>query len=135
MATRRPRAAGSGPRQPCRWSSKSPPWTTRRGAPPSWPPRLWTLQPGTEHEMAIFLTADSRVIVQGITGSEGRKHGARMIAAGTNIVGGTNPRKAGQTIELSGQEGPGFGTDGEALASTGADVSVGVGPPAAAKAA
>ena len=48
--------------------------------------------------MAIFLTADSKIIVQGITGSEGSKHGARMIAAGTNVVGGTNPRKAGQTV-------------------------------------
>ena len=46
--------------------------------------------------MAIFLTADSKIIVQGITGSEGSKHGARMIAAGSNVVGGTNPRKAGQ---------------------------------------
>ena len=42
--------------------------------------------------MAIFLNSDSRVTVQGITGSEGRKHGARMIAAGTSVVGGTNPR-------------------------------------------
>ena len=50
--------------------------------------------------MAIFLTEQSRVIVQGITGSEGRRHGARMLAAGTNVVGGTNPRKAGQAIEL-----------------------------------
>ena len=37
--------------------------------------------------MAIFLTADSKIIVQGITGSEGRKHGARMIAAGAKVVG------------------------------------------------
>ena len=56
--------------------------------------------------MAIFLNSGSRIIVQGITGSEGRKHGARMIAAGTNVVGGTNPRKAGQTVELSGQRRP-----------------------------
>ena len=54
--------------------------------------------------MAIFLTGESRIIVQGITGSEGRKHGARMIAAGTQVVGGTNPRKAGQTVELGGTE-------------------------------
>ena len=46
--------------------------------------------------MAIFLTGQSRVMIQGITGSEGRRHGARMLAAGTRIVGGTNPRKAGQ---------------------------------------
>jgi succinyl-CoA synthetase alpha subunit len=74
--------------------------------------------------MAIFLTADSRIIVQGITGSEGRKHGARMIAAGTTVVGGTNPRKAGQTVELAGQPVPVFATVAEAMAQTGADTSV-----------
>jgi succinyl-CoA synthetase alpha subunit len=83
--------------------------------------------------MAIFLNADSRVIVQGITGSEGRKHGARMIAAGTSVVGGTNPRKAGQLVELSGQEVPVFGTVGDAMAATGANVSVVFVPPAGTK--
>jgi succinyl-CoA synthetase alpha subunit len=83
--------------------------------------------------MAIFLTADSRVIVQGITGSEGRKHGARMIAAGTKVVGGTNPRKAGQTVDLSGQDVPVFATVGEAMAATGANVSVVFVPPAGTK--
>ncbi len=83
--------------------------------------------------MAIFLTAQSKVIVQGITGSEGRKHGARMIAAGTNVVGGTNPRKAGQTVELAGSQVPVFGTVGEAMAATGADVSVVFVPPAGTK--
>ncbi|HTX83969.1 MAG TPA: succinate--CoA ligase subunit alpha [Streptosporangiaceae bacterium] len=83
--------------------------------------------------MAIFLNAGSRVIVQGITGSEGRKHGARMIAAGTDVVGGTNPRKAGQTVELSGQEVPVFGTVGDAMAATGANVSVVFVPPAGTK--
>jgi succinyl-CoA synthetase alpha subunit len=85
--------------------------------------------------MAIFLTADSKVIVQGITGSEGRKHGARMIAAGTKVVGGTNPKKAGQTIELSGAEVPVFGTVADAMAATGADVSVIFVPAAGTKAA
>jgi succinyl-CoA synthetase alpha subunit len=83
--------------------------------------------------MAIFLNAESRIIVQGITGSEGRKHGARMIAAGTNVVGGTNPRKAGQTVELSGQRVPVFANVGEAMAATGADVSVVFVPPAGTK--
>src|ERR1700753_3470250 len=87
------------------------------GAPPSWRPR-------TEHEMAIFLTEQSRVLIQGITGSEGRKHGARMLAAGTKVVGGTNPRKAGQTVELSGADVPVFGTVADTVAATGADVSV-----------
>lgn len=45
--------------------------------------------------MAIFLTKDSKVIVQGMTGSEGMKHTRRMLASGTQIVGGVNPRKAG----------------------------------------
>jgi len=83
--------------------------------------------------MAIFLTAESRVIVQGITGSEGRKHGARMIAAGTKVVGGTNPRKAGQTVDLAGSSVPVFGTVGEAMTQTGADVSVVFVPPAGTK--
>jgi succinyl-CoA synthetase alpha subunit len=74
--------------------------------------------------MAIFLTADSKIIIQGITGSEGRKHGARMIAAGSNVVGGTNPRKAGQTVDLGDRSVPVFGTVVEAVAETGADVSV-----------
>src|SRR5438477_12525044 len=74
--------------------------------------------------MAIFLTGQSRVMIQGITGSEGRKHGARMIAAGTRIVGGTNPRKAGQTVDLNGTGVPVFGTVAETMAATGADVSV-----------
>jgi succinyl-CoA synthetase alpha subunit len=85
--------------------------------------------------MAIFLTGDSRVIIQGITGSEGRKHGARMIAAGTKVVGGTNPRKAGQSVELGDASVPVFGTVAEAMAQTGADVSVVFVPPAGTKAA
>jgi succinyl-CoA synthetase alpha subunit len=91
------------------------------------------VRPRTEHDMAIFLNSDSRIIVQGVTGSEGRKHGARMIAAGTTVVGGTNPRKAGQTVELSGQEVPVFATVGEAMAATGADTSVVFVPPAGTK--
>jgi succinyl-CoA synthetase alpha subunit len=85
--------------------------------------------------VAIFLTGESRIIVQGITGSEGRRHGARMIAAGTRVVGGTNPRKAGQTVELAGREVPVFGTVAEAMSATGADTSVVFVPPAGTKAA
>ena len=85
--------------------------------------------------MAIFLTSDSRVMIQGITGSEGRKHGRRMLAAGTTVVGGTNPRKAGQTVDLGGAEVPVFGTVAETMAATGADVSVVFVPPAGTKAA
>jgi len=85
--------------------------------------------------MAIFLTGESRIMIQGITGSEGRRHGQRMLAAGTNVVGGTNPRKAGQTVELGGTEVPVFGTVAETMAATGADVSVVFVPPAGTKAA
>jgi succinyl-CoA synthetase alpha subunit len=85
--------------------------------------------------MAIFLTADSRVMIQGITGSEGTKHGRRMLAAGTTVVGGTNPRKAGQTVDLGSAAVPVFGTVAETMAATGADVSVVFVPPAGTKAA
>ena len=85
--------------------------------------------------MAIFVTKDSKVIVQGITGSEGRKHTERMLAAGTNVVGGTNPKKAGQTLEFDGQHVPVFGTVADAMKETGADVSVVFVPPAGTKAA
>jgi succinyl-CoA synthetase alpha subunit len=84
--------------------------------------------------MAIFLDRNSRVLVQGITGSEGSKHTRRMLAAGTNIVGGTNPRKAGTTVEVDGKSLPVFGTIADAMASTGANVVVSFVPPAGAKA-
>jgi succinyl-CoA synthetase alpha subunit len=74
--------------------------------------------------MAIFLTKDSKVIVQGMTGSEGMKHTTRMLASGTNIVGGVNPRKAGQTVEIQGSQIPVFGSVKEAIEATGADVTV-----------
>src|SRR6201994_3713140 len=85
--------------------------------------------------MAIFLTADSKILVQGITGGEGRKHGARMLAAGAQVVGGTNPKKAGTTIELNGVDVPVFGTVAETMDATGADVSVIFVPAAGTKAA
>ncbi|HWG60699.1 MAG TPA: succinate--CoA ligase subunit alpha [Streptosporangiaceae bacterium] len=85
--------------------------------------------------MAIFLDADSRVMIQGITGSEGTRHGRRMLGAGTNVVGGTNPRKAGQTVDLGSADVPVFGTVAETMTATGADVSVIFVPAAATKAA
>jgi succinyl-CoA synthetase alpha subunit len=85
--------------------------------------------------MAVFLTADSRVIVQGMTGSEGMKHTARMLAAGTTVVGGVNPRKAGTSVAFGEREVPVFGTVAEAVAATGADTSVVFVPPPFAKAA
>ncbi|GAA4436660.1 succinate--CoA ligase subunit alpha [Phytohabitans houttuyneae] len=85
--------------------------------------------------MAIWLTKDSKVIVQGITGSEGSKHTRRMLAAGTHVVGGTNPRKAGQTVDFDGTALPVFATVADAMKETGADVTVIFVPPAFAKAA
>jgi len=85
--------------------------------------------------MAIFLTEQSKVIVQGMTGSEGMKHTTRMLASGTDIVGGVNPRKAGETVTIEGKNIPVFGTVAEAMAATGADVSVLFVPPAFTKAA
>jgi len=46
--------------------------------------------------MAIFLNEASLVLIQGMTGSEGKKHTARMLASGTNVVGGVTPGKGGQ---------------------------------------
>jgi succinyl-CoA synthetase alpha subunit len=83
--------------------------------------------------MAIFLNETSKVIVQGITGSEGTKHTKRMLKAGTNIVGGVNPRKAGQDVDFDGTLLPVFANVGEAMEKTGADVSVVFVPPAFAK--
>ncbi len=74
--------------------------------------------------MSIFLTKDSKVIVQGMTGSEGRKHTARMIASGTNIVGGVTPGKGGQSVDFDDRSVPVFGSVGEAVEATGADVTV-----------
>jgi succinyl-CoA synthetase alpha subunit len=85
--------------------------------------------------MAIWLTKDSKVIVQGMTGSEGSKHTRRMLAAGTTVVGGVNPRKAGTSVDFDGTSLPVFATVGDAMAETGADVSVIFVPPAFSKAA
>lgn len=93
--------------------------------------------------MAIFLNEDSKVIVQGMTGSEGQKHTRRMLSAGTKIVAGTNPKKAGTTVEFEvepygfGPEVaagtvsvPVYGSVAEAKEATGANVSVIFVPPA-----
>ncbi|MGY1811865.1 succinate--CoA ligase subunit alpha [Blastococcus sp. SYSU D00820] len=86
--------------------------------------------------MSIFLNENSKVIVQGMTGSEGRKHTQRMLASGTAIVGGVNPKKAGQSVDFDGGASvPVFGSVSEAMKETGADVSVIFVPPAGAKAA
>ncbi|NEB78896.1 succinate--CoA ligase subunit alpha [Streptomyces sp. SID14478] len=83
--------------------------------------------------MAIYLTKESKVLVQGMTGAEGMKHTRRMIAAGTNVVGGVNPRKAGRTVDFDERAVPVFGSVREGIARTGADVTVVFVPPAFAR--
>ncbi|MFM1819399.1 MAG: hypothetical protein RIS61_997 [Actinomycetota bacterium] len=81
--------------------------------------------------MSIFLNKDSKIVVQGMTGSEGTKHTRRMIASGTNVVAGVTPGKGGQEVDGI----PVFNSVGEAMAATGANVSVVFVPPKFAKAA
>ncbi|GHO91216.1 succinate--CoA ligase [ADP-forming] subunit alpha [Reticulibacter mediterranei] len=78
--------------------------------------------------MSILLDSTTRVIVQGITGREGQYHTRNMIAAGTNIVGGTTPGKGGQTVEGA----PVFDTVSQAKAATDANASCIFVPPAGA---
>jgi len=81
--------------------------------------------------MAIFITSESKILVQGMTGAEGTKHTRRMVASGTNVVAGVTPGKGGQEVDGI----PVFNNVGEAMAATGADVSVVFVPPKFAKAA
>ena len=85
--------------------------------------------------MAIYINESTKVIVQGMTGSEGTKHTRRMIASGTNIVGGVTPGKGGQVVEIEGKSLPVFNSVSEAVAATGANASVVFVPPKFAKAA
>ena len=75
--------------------------------------------------MTIWLNADSRILVQGMTGSEGTKHTRRMVASGAKVVAGVTPGKGG--LEVDGI--PVFNDVGEAMAATGANVSVVFVPP------
>ncbi|EUA85961.1 coA binding domain protein [Mycobacterium ulcerans str. Harvey] len=84
------------------------------------------------------MNKDNKVIVQGITGSEATVHAARMLKAGTQIVGGVNARKAGTTVTHEDKGGrviklPVFGGVAEAMEKTGADVSIIFVPPKFAK--
>jgi len=83
--------------------------------------------------MSIFLNKSTKVLVQGITGAEGSKHTARMLASGTNIVAGVTPGKGGQVFEANGHSIPVFNSVAEAVTETGADVSVVFVPPKFAK--
>jgi succinyl-CoA synthetase alpha subunit len=83
--------------------------------------------------MAIWLTKDSKVIVQGMTGSEGTRHTRRMLRAGTNVVGGVTPGKGGQKVDFEGTTLPVFASVGQAVGETGADATVIFVPPKFAK--
>jgi len=85
--------------------------------------------------MSIFLNENTKVIVQGMTGSEGTKHTRRMLASGTKIVGGVTPGKGGQVVDIDGHQLPVFNTVAEAMSATGANASVVFVPPKFAKAA
>src|SRR5260363_341995 len=75
--------------------------------------------------MAIILDQNSKIIVQGMTGSEGMKHTQRMLDSGTAVVGGVNPRKAGTTVDFNGGTTvPVYGSVKQAVEATGANVSV-----------
>ena len=81
--------------------------------------------------MTIWLDADSRILVQGMTGSEGTKHTRRMVASGAQVVAGVTPGKGGQEVDGI----PVFADVREAMVATGANVSVVFVPPRFAKAA
>jgi succinyl-CoA synthetase alpha subunit len=81
--------------------------------------------------MAIFVNADTKVLVQGLTGGQGKYHGLRNKAYGTQIVAGVTPGKGGQDVESV----PIYDTVVEAVAATGADASFIAVPPKAASAA
>lgn len=85
--------------------------------------------------MSIFINKQTRVLVQGMTGAEGTKHTKKMLASGTNIVGGVTPGKGGMIVDIDGHLIPVFNTVAEAVAATQANASVVFVPPKFAKSA
>jgi succinyl-CoA synthetase alpha subunit len=74
--------------------------------------------------MSILVDKNTRLIVQGITGREGSFHTTQMIEYGTNVVGGVTPGKGGQWFSTDDKKVPVFDTVKEAVAATGANVSL-----------
>lgn len=81
--------------------------------------------------MAIWLDKNSRILVQGMTGGEGTKHTRRMVASGAQVVAGVTPGKAGRDVDGI----PIYDSVQDAMAATGANVTVVFVPPRFAKAA
>ena len=108
----------SWPPRICRVWSRSTRWTVRPAGPPSWRRAEGLGDHGNLSERGL------EVIVQGMTGSEGRKHTHRMLSSGTRIVGGVTPGKGGQVVEFERGTAPVFNSVGDAMAATGANVTV-----------
>ena len=79
--------------------------------------------------MAIWIEEDAKVLVQGITGKQGKFHADKMVEYGTNIVGGCTPGKGGQNVNLQGKDFPVWNTMKEAIEATDADATVIYVPP------
>ncbi len=79
--------------------------------------------------MAIFIDESSRILVQGMTGREGRKHTQRMVMSGSRIVGGVTPGKGGESVVFEEDPVPVFSSVSEGMDATGANVSVVFVPP------
>ena len=79
--------------------------------------------------MAIWIQEDSKLLIQGITGSQGTFHGEKMVEYGTDVVGGVTPGKGGQTVQLADRNVPVFDGMIEAVEKTDADATVIYVPP------
>ena len=74
--------------------------------------------------MSIWIHEDSKILVQGITGSQGMFHATRMVEYGTDIIGGVTPGKGGQSVDLPGRSVPVYDTMTEAVSDTGGEASI-----------